>query len=586
MSQIRPFLGAPLDKDNRYFWNASAPENRGLEKLAPSALPDESGSPTLQTILENFDHFDLRLRHSTLRLLTHKYVKLRKRLDEIETNQTDKYPKFVREWEKQLTELGGKAEGKAKFGKDEVWDVVKDNYPEYFTEQKAMQELRTLRSSMEEVVGLTGPVATVVARIERLADLYGAKIEGLPLDEPRAPRRAAAKGTSAAANSIDHGDYAILVEWLDGRMQSLQDAIGEALSCLEGREKELQSVAEIIAAFSTEWTYATDNYLNFVIVGPAGSGKTTFAKHMGRILGYSGLLFNGNVMKETTRSDFIGQFLGQSGPKTIAQLESSRESVLFIDEAYSLAKCEKLRQWANEDLRRANDFGSERCAEWDSYSSEALAAMVAWLSQNMGQIIVIAAGYQKDMMQTFLIINEGIPRRMQPIIKLDPLSDDKMLDIFYASCRQKGVGKPDDTVGQVPEAQACQKDTFPPVSRKISQPAEACLREFLLADKPRVMEVLQTTPPQPIIQRPVMRYEASDMVMLAATVLTYMTSRTNRAPESKAETRRGGGKKAAAPVVVEIGIKLLNRCAMERILDKITMDRLQLHIPPSGDCSK
>lgn len=582
---FQPYQGYPFGSKNIYFWNPTEPANKDLVGLAPSVSQDDTGTATLSYIVDNFDYFKPRLAASTLRLLAYKYTKLHKRVKRLKSNQDDKYRKFVKDWEFNLRQLGGKdGSNESNFGSREVWDVVKENYPEYFTDMKNLQDLTILENDMRNIIAAKdNTTANIVKHCNDVADIYDAIANGTldAIQNQRSSRRKKSEPT-VSVKSLEHPQNEVLSGWIEGNMEKLIDAIDDAVNCMPGRDEELNIVATIISAFSTEWRYATENYINFVVMGPAGSGKTTFAQHMGKILGYSGLLFR-NTFLEKTRSDFIGQFLGQSGPRTIAQLEAARESVLFIDEAYEIAKCNKLAEG------RENDFTKERCSEWDSYSSEAMTAMVAWLSQNQGEIILIAAGYQRDMLQSFMIINEGIPRRLQPVIILEPLSNEKLIDIFFQMCNSKGIGKHSDKIGEIPDIGNCSNKINPPIARRISREATLVLSRFMEADHPRVMEILETSPPQEIRYRPIMKYEASDMVMLANEVNTYMTSRRNAPPSTKITKGRMGrsDRRIANPKdeddtgMNEIGLTNLTPRAMERILDKITYSRRQVHITPS-----
>ena len=289
------------------------------------------------------------------------------------------------------------------FGDEQLWQVIHEQYPGYFSNFKAIQYLQQLKTEMEEVAA--PPNQTNLTTLNVIRNLESA-------------------ARNLVSNYRRNSNYSNIFAWADKNVTNLNNTITKALAQLKGREKELGTIAEIIVAFTNDWTFGKAQYLNFILMGSAGSGKTTLAQYMAKLLQSSGLVFRSSGFVNTTRSDFIGQYLGQSGPKTVALLESAREKVLFIDEAYALAKC-------------AKEGNSVVCTQWDPYSDEAMTALVAFLSQNIGQIIVIAAGYETEMKQSFMAINEGIPRRFPNQIVLAPMSSEKLKEIFVHVLAEK-----------------------------------------------------------------------------------------------------------------------------------------------------
>lgn len=168
-----------------------------------------------------------------------------------------------------------------------------------------------------------------------------------------------------------------------------------------GQNKLINDVQAIVSGFSYDY-HTTMSPLCFILQGPAGTGKTYCAQVMSRIFNACGFLTRGSGVSIKSGTDFKGAYLGQSGPKTVSLLNEHLDSVLVIDEAYTLS----VRDGKNG---------------WDSYGKEALDALVNWTTQHEGDIVIIAIGYEKQMNE-FLQVNEGLPRRFpyKPILDAPP----------------------------------------------------------------------------------------------------------------------------------------------------------------------
>lgn len=148
-----------------------------------------------------------------------------------------------------------------------------------------------------------------------------------------------------------------------------------------------------------------------IFIGNPGTGKTTVAKMMGRLYKKMGLLTKGHV-HEVDRTDLVGEYIGQTAPKVKDAIEMARGGVLFIDEAYSLAR-------SAEDSK---DFGRE-----------VIEILVKELSNGAGDLAVIVAGYPKEM-KTFLDSNPGLRSRFKMTFEFaDYLPQELSLIADYAS---------------------------------------------------------------------------------------------------------------------------------------------------------
>lgn len=148
-----------------------------------------------------------------------------------------------------------------------------------------------------------------------------------------------------------------------------------------------------------------------VFIGNPGTGKTTVAKMMGRLYKKMGLLTKGHV-HEVDRTDLVGEYIGQTAPKVKEAIEMARGGVLFIDEAYALAR-------SAEDSK---DFGRE-----------VIEILVKELSNGPGDLAVIVAGYPKEM-KTFLDSNPGLRSRFKLTFEFaDYLPQELSLIADYAS---------------------------------------------------------------------------------------------------------------------------------------------------------
>jgi SpoVK/Ycf46/Vps4 family AAA+-type ATPase len=156
--------------------------------------------------------------------------------------------------------------------------------------------------------------------------------------------------------------------------------------------------------------------IHSVFFGNPGTGKTTVASMMGNLYKKMGLLSKGHV-HEVDRVDLVGEYIGQTAPKVKEAIDKARGGVLFIDEAYSLAR-------SNDDTK---DFGRE-----------VIEILVKEMSNGAGDLAVIVAGYPKEM-HAFLESNPGLRSRFKYFYEFPDYLPQELIRISDFACEHKQV---------------------------------------------------------------------------------------------------------------------------------------------------
>ncbi|EED23738.1 conserved hypothetical protein [Talaromyces stipitatus ATCC 10500] len=143
---------------------------------------------------------------------------------------------------------------------------------------------------------------------------------------------------------------------------------------------------------------------NFIFRGPPGTGKTSTARKMGQVYYDMGLLASNEVV-ETSATDFVGQYIGQTGPKTQSALKRGLGKVLFIDEAYRLAE--------------------------GHFAKEAMDELVDCITKPRwaGKLIIILAGYDADI-NRLMSINPGLTSRFPESLQFQSLSPKECIQLL------------------------------------------------------------------------------------------------------------------------------------------------------------
>jgi SpoVK/Ycf46/Vps4 family AAA+-type ATPase len=217
---------------------------------------------------------------------------------------------------------------------------------------------------------------------------------------------------------------------------------------------------------------------HLVFTGNPGTAKTTVARLLARIYRSLGLLSSGHVV-EVQRADLVGEYIGKTAPRTRAVCEQAMGGVLFVDEAYELTP------------RSANDYGAEAIAE-----------LLTQMENHRDELIVIAAGYPKQM-DEFLDANPGMRSRFANRVDYPDYSNDELAGIFALMAAGEGYHLAADLVAALParmarigrgsgfangrSARSLLEATLSAQSGRLAatgRPAGAALGELVLADLP------------------------------------------------------------------------------------------------------
>ncbi|MDS0526065.1 AAA family ATPase [Clostridium sp. SHJSY1] len=200
-------------------------------------------------------------------------------------------------------------------------------------------------------------------------------------------------------------------EGLEELNKELDNIIG--LDSVKSFIKRLQDNIKVQNLRVAQGSKAAKLSLHMIFTGNPGTGKTTMARIMAKYLKILGYLSSGHLV-EVSRNDLVGQYVGETAQKTMAKVNAAKGGILFIDEAYSLARDEN-----------------------DVFGIEAVDSLVKAVEDNRDDLVVILAGYSKEM-EEFLKTNSGLKSRFNYNVDFEDYTPKELLQISKVISQSNG----------------------------------------------------------------------------------------------------------------------------------------------------
>lgn len=198
------------------------------------------------------------------------------------------------------------------------------------------------------------------------------------------------------------------------RLQAVMDELDALIGLQSVKQlvKEVRAFVEIQRRRAQEKLAADAMALHMVFKGNPGTGKTTVARVLGRLLKEMEALPKGHLV-ECERADLVGEYIGHTAQRTREHVRKALGGVLFVDEAYSLAR------------------GGEK-----DFGKEAIDTLVKAMEDHKDEFVVILAGYRAEM-EFFLMSNPGLQSRFPIQIEFPDYTSDELLRIAHHICHQR-----------------------------------------------------------------------------------------------------------------------------------------------------
>ena len=209
---------------------------------------------------------------------------------------------------------------------------------------------------------------------------------------------------------------------LEDVLNELDDMIG-----MDGVKDEIARIADFarVVALKKERNLPVSNLtFHMVFTGPPGTGKTTVARFVGRLL-YELKLLRKDKLIEVDRSQLVNTHLGDTARIVQDKVKDALDGVLFIDEAYTLAG------------------GGGPTGRTDPFGQEAIDTLLKLMEDNRDRLVCIFAGYSSEM-RRFVESNPGLKSRISRTIEFPSYDAGELFEIFESLIQKNGFSLTED----------------------------------------------------------------------------------------------------------------------------------------------